>query len=142
MKWHGLLAVCALAGVAGAQDTATSSGVYTRAQAARGKDVYAGSCRSCHTPQSHTGETFETWWGGKRLSELFTFVSTQMPKNDPGSLAPDDVADVVAYLLEMNALPPGKHALHPHADSLEQYVIELKSRESTRKKEREPRPDP
>jgi S-disulfanyl-L-cysteine oxidoreductase SoxD len=142
MKWYGLLAICAVAGVAGAQDTTTSSGVYTAAQAARGKNVYAGSCRSCHSPQSHTGETFETWWGGKRLSELFTFVSSQMPKNDPGSLAPEDVADVVAFLLEINALPPGKRELPAHPDSLKQYVIELKSRESTRKKDREPRSDP
>src|ERR671932_831940 len=89
-------------------------------------NVYAGPCRSCHAPQSHTGETFERWWRGKQLSELFTFVATRMPKNDPGSLPPEDVADVVAYLLEINAMPPGKRELHPDADSLREYRIELK----------------
>lgn len=103
----------------------TSSGVYTTEQAARGKDVYAGNCRSCHTPVSHTGEMFATWWRGKRVSDLFTFVSTQMPKNDPGSLSAEDAADVVAYLLQMNAMPPGRFELYPDADSLRKFRIEI-----------------
>ena len=147
MRWVALLGLAVCAGAAGAQgaaaksattrtavespgaaaDSTTLGGVYTAAQAARGKNVYAGSCRSCHSPQSHTGETFETWWRGKRLSELFTFVSTRMPKNDPGSLAPEDAADVVAYLLQMNEMPAGKHELPPDADSLKPYRIEMKA---------------
>jgi mono/diheme cytochrome c family protein len=104
----------------------TLDGVYTDEQASRGKDVYAGSCRSCHSPMSHTGATFNKWWRGKPLSDLFTFVSTRMPKNDPGSLAPEDVADVVAYLLKMNAMPVGAAELPPDADSLKRFRIEAK----------------
>ena len=142
MKWSSLLLAFTIASVARAQDaqkpTKPSAGrrelttldsVYTAAQAARGRNVYAGNCRSCHSPESHTGTTFETWWRGKQLSELFTFVSTQMPKNDPGSLAAEDVADVVAYLLELNAMPVGRRELYAHADSLKHYRIELKSRQ-------------
>jgi mono/diheme cytochrome c family protein len=109
----------------------TLSGVYTDEQASRGKDVYAGSCRSCHTPASHTGATFSKWWRGKRLSDLFLFVSTRMPKNDPGSLSPDDVADVMAYLLKMNAMPVGKEELPPDADSLKRIRIETKRSSAT-----------
>ena len=109
----------------------TLDGVYTNDQASRGKDVYAGSCRSCHSPQSHTGATFNKWWRGKTLSDLFTFVSTRMPKNDPGSLAPEDVADVVAYLLKMNALPVGSNEIYPDADSLKKFRIEVKKPSST-----------
>jgi S-disulfanyl-L-cysteine oxidoreductase SoxD len=104
----------------------TLSGVYTAEQAGRGKDVYAGSCRSCHTPASHTGAMFKKWWVGKRLSDLYTFVATYMPKNDPGSLAPEDAADVVAYLLKMNAMPVGPAELPPDADSLKKVKIEVK----------------
>ena len=111
--------------------SSTWAGVYTVEQAARGKDVYAGNCRSCHTPASHTGEMFATWWRGKRLSDLFTFVSTQMPKNDPGSLAPEDAADVVAYLLQINAMPPGKVELYADADSLRRIRIEIRPHDST-----------
>jgi cytochrome c len=118
------------ASAASAGSTTTSlstlSGVYTDEQASRGKDVYAGSCRSCHTPASHTGATFNKWWRGKHLSDLFLFVRTAMPKNDPGSLAPDDVADVMAYLLKMNAMPVGKEELPPDPDSLKKIRIETK----------------
>ncbi len=111
---------------ASATSLTTLSGVYTDEQASRGKDVYFGSCRSCHTPASHTGATFAKWWRGKRLSDLFTFVSTRMPKNDPGSLAPEDVADVMAYLLKMNVMPAGEAELPPDADSLKKIRIETK----------------
>jgi mono/diheme cytochrome c family protein len=109
----------------------TLAGVYTDEQAARGKDVYAGSCRSCHTPASHTGATFNKWWRGKHLSDLFNFVQTQMPKNDPGSLASEDVADVVAYLLKMNAMPVGPNELPADVDSLKKFRIEAKPKSGT-----------
>jgi mono/diheme cytochrome c family protein len=108
----------------------TLDGLYTDEQASRGKDVYLNSCRSCHTPASHTGETFNKWWRGKHLSDLFAFVSTRMPKNDPGSLAPEDVADVMAYLLKMNQMPVGPNELTADADSLKQYRIEAKPKTS------------
>jgi len=109
----------------------TLDGVYTDEQASRGKDVYLSSCRSCHTPQSHTGATFNKWWRGKHLSDLFAFVSTRMPKNDPGSLAPEDVADVMAYLLKMNAMPVGPAELPADVDSLKPIRIEPKPKSST-----------
>ena len=116
----------------------TLDGVYTDEQASRGKDVYAGSCRSCHSPMSHTGATFNKWWRGKHLSDLFTFVSTRMPKNDPGSLAPEDVADVVAYLLKMNAMPVGPTELPPDADSLKKFRIEAKTKATSTTKRANP----
>jgi mono/diheme cytochrome c family protein len=109
----------------------TLSGVYTDEQAQRGREVYASACRSCHTPASHTGETFNKWWRGKRLSDLFSFVATRMPKNDPGSLAVEDVADVVAYLMKMNAMPVGKEEMYPDADSLKKFRIEAKHSSTT-----------
>src|SRR5581483_9571513 len=102
----------------------TLDGVYTDAQARRGKDVYFGNCRSCHSADSHTGATFATWWKGKPLSDLFVYIATKMPKNDPGSLAPEDAADVVAYLLKMNVMPTGKHELPPDVDSLAKFRID------------------
>ncbi|HYW51392.1 MAG TPA: hypothetical protein VE861_12345, partial [Gemmatimonadaceae bacterium] len=41
-------------------DTARTSmdGVYTVAQATRGKDIFAAYCRSCHTPTVHSGPPF------------------------------------------------------------------------------------
>ena len=109
-----------------ASGPSTLSGIYTDEQAGRGKDVYAGNCKVCHTPATHTGETFAKWWRGKQLSDLFTFVSTRMPKNAPGTLADEDVADVMAYLLKINAMPAGSGELPPDVDSLKKFRIELK----------------
>jgi mono/diheme cytochrome c family protein len=105
----------------------TRVGVYTDEQANRGKQVYAGSCRSCHSPTSHTGQVFQDWWQNKRLSELYNFIANQMPKNDPGTLAPEDVADVVAYLLKMNEMPTGRSELYPDADSLKKFWIDARA---------------
>jgi mono/diheme cytochrome c family protein len=109
-----------------ARHPSTLDGVYTAEQAKRGKDVYFGNCRSCHSAATHTGATFAQWWQGKQLSDLFLYVATKMPKNDPGSLAPEDAADVVAYLLQLNAMPTGKAELLPDPDALAKYRIEVK----------------
>ena len=120
-------------------EPSTLSAMFTEEQAARGKDVYAGNCKSCHTPASHTGATFAKWWRGKRLSDLFGYVSTKMPKNDPGSLSSDDAADVVAFLLKMNAMPSGKDELPGDLDSLKHVRIEtMQARRTTPAKRRTP----
>jgi len=109
----------------------TLSGVYTNAQATRGRYVYLGSCKACHTAESHTGAVFAQWWKGKQLSELYQFILERMPKNDPGTLAEEDVADVVAFLLKLNQMPVGKNEIYPSVDSLKKFRIDLKSKGGT-----------
>jgi S-disulfanyl-L-cysteine oxidoreductase SoxD len=101
------------------------SGVYTTEQAERGRMTYALSCRSCHTAASHTGVTFAKWWKDRTVADLYGYMSTQMPKNDPGSLNPEQYAEVVAYLLKMNAMPAGTTELLADSSSLAQIRIEL-----------------
>lgn len=113
---------------AGAQNgtrKTTQSGVYTREQALRGQDVYAGNCRSCHTPESHTGDPFRIRWKGKPLADLLVYIRDNMPKNDPGSLTAEEYAEVTAYLLQMNRLPQGDTDLRAEPDSLKSIRIEL-----------------
>ncbi len=85
----------------------TLAGVYTDAQAARGKDIYVGTCRECHVPASHTGVVFKNSWGGKRISDLLAYMTEKMPKNSPGSLTGDEYAAVTAYILMLNGFPSG-----------------------------------
>jgi len=106
----------------------TTSGVYTDEQATRGRDTYQMQCKSCHTPASHTGATFASWWDRKPLSELFEFVTTRMPKNEPGSLQPDEYADVIAYLLKLNDMPSGSDELPADSVALKKIRIETAKR--------------
>jgi len=101
-----------------------SSGVYSSTQATRGRDLYALQCRSCHTPESHTGAIFDAWWGGRLLSDLFEYVQERMPKNEPGSLTPQEYVDVIAYLLRMNKLPAGSEELTTDVALLRRIRIE------------------
>ncbi len=134
--WTILLTACILATPAreaGAQQPApgagrsTLSGIYTYAQANRGKNIYAGMCRSCHTPASHTGVTFATWWEGRQLSDLFAYVSQMMPKNAPATLSKEEYADVVAYLLRMNGFPVGDEELPTDSVVLKKIRIETRA---------------
>ena len=89
----------------------TLDGVYTAQQAARGKDIYGVACTSCHNVVSHTGTTFAKYWAGHPLSDLYEYIGVSMPKNNPGTLSEQETADVVAYILQMNAMPVGKGEL-------------------------------
>jgi mono/diheme cytochrome c family protein len=111
--------------IAQTSQQSTRSGIYTAAQAERGRMQYALSCRSCHTAASHTGVTFAKWWKDRTVADLYAYMSTQMPKNDPGSLEPEQYADVIAYLLKMNAMPPGTAELLADSSALAQIRIEV-----------------
>jgi mono/diheme cytochrome c family protein len=106
------------------KERTTLTGVYSEQQAARGQDVYAGMCKSCHAAATHTGVAFEKSWRGHSLSELFSFISTRMPKNEPGSLAPEDYVDVLAYLLKLNQMPAGVAELPTDTTALGAIRIE------------------
>jgi len=112
-----------------ATSRSTASGVYTEEQAARGRDTYAMQCKSCHTPMSHTGPTFASWWDRKPLSELYLFISVKMPKNEPGSLQPNEYADLVAYLLRMNDMPGGSEELPADSVALKKIRIDVSKKE-------------
>jgi mono/diheme cytochrome c family protein len=110
--------------VAGNDLRSANSGVYSAAQAVRGRDLYALKCRSCHTPESHTGVIFDNWWGGKLVSDLFEYVIERMPKNEPGSLTPEESADVIAYIFRMNRMPAGDDELSTDVGALKKIRIE------------------
>jgi mono/diheme cytochrome c family protein len=112
----------------------TLAGVYSSEQATRGGDVYAGMCKSCHTATTHTGVTFEKLWNGRPLSDLFGYISSKMPKNEPGSLAPEEYVDVLAYLLKLNEMPAGASELP--ADTTVLGTIRIELHPSTTKREK------
>ncbi len=103
----------------------TMDGVYTLAQATRGRDVFASSCQSCHTPTQHSGPPFRNKWFGKSLGDLYAYIRKEMPKNEPGSMSDEDYVRALAYLLRMNGMPTGSTPLT--ADSAALHRIRLDS---------------
>jgi mono/diheme cytochrome c family protein len=105
-------------------ERSTLSGVYSAADARDGRDLYLGYCASCHAAVSHTGPAFRQKWAGRPLSDLFMFMRTNMPKNDPASLGDDQYGVLLAYLLQMNKMPPGKTPLSPDSANLAKIRID------------------
>jgi mono/diheme cytochrome c family protein len=102
----------------------TAAGVYSREQANRGQDVYLTMCKNCHSAETHTGPAFTTKWNGKALSELYEYIRDQMPKNAPGTLTPEENADVLAYVLKLNRMPEGGNELPPDESKMKTIRIE------------------
>jgi mono/diheme cytochrome c family protein len=106
-------------------------GVYSDAQAARGKAVYDARCTSCHgaglegadVAPSLSGDRFTGAWQGQSVGGLVTRVRTTMPLDDPGSLGMKDSVDVVAYILKQNQFPAGAAELPGDAAPLQQIGI-------------------
>lgn len=104
-----------------AQDATRSTwdGVYTASQAERGGALYQETCASCHGPQLGgidaapplTGGRFASNWNGIKLGDMVERIRITMPQSSPGSLSRADVADVLAYILEVNGFPAGEKEL-------------------------------
>jgi mono/diheme cytochrome c family protein len=102
----------------------TMRGVYTSAQATRGEETYMNVCVGCHPAGTYATPIFRTTWTGRLLSDLFEVVKEKMPKNDPGSLTPEEAAQVLAYLLKINDAPSGDAELPPDNAALKKIVFE------------------
>jgi quinoprotein glucose dehydrogenase len=93
-------------------------GVYTAAQAERGKAVFNTTCLRCHgedlggnTAPALKGDRFQSSWGGGAIDSLFTKIRDTMPPNF-GTILDDQVKlDIVAYILQTNGFPAGASEL-------------------------------
>jgi mono/diheme cytochrome c family protein len=105
-----VLVLVTASGVRGqaAQTRTVWDGVYTEAQASRGKVQYEASCRSCHRDGPRRDDEFMRDWGGSDLESLFKQIKVSMPAGAPSSLSDAAYADIVAYVLQANAFPAGR----------------------------------
>lgn len=101
-----------------------NSGVYTQAQATRGEQTYQTSCSICHSIGDFTGANFQQAWSGQPLADFHQIVSNNMPQNAPGSLTPQQYADVVAYILSVNGYPAGSTELPTSNEALISIRVE------------------
>jgi mono/diheme cytochrome c family protein len=110
--------LAAFVGVAGQGAKSVNDGIYTEAQATRGEDLFKNTCTTCHEKSRFIGDEFLSVWTEKPLHELFHHMSTTMPEDNPGTLQPQQYADVVAYFLKLNGYPAGKTELESGAEGL------------------------
>jgi mono/diheme cytochrome c family protein len=109
-------------------------GVYTQAQADRGKALYAESCASCHGGELTGGEMapplaggeFMAGWDGLTIGDLFERVRISMPQNAPGTLSGQQNADILAFMFSANKFPAGDAEMPKEAGILKQIKFEVK----------------
>jgi mono/diheme cytochrome c family protein len=100
-------------------------GVFTAAQAERGRQLFTINCAECHGSdlrgtadgKSLRGDAFWTDWRESTVGALLSFISKSMPRSEtgadplPGSLPTSSYVDIAAYLLAANELPAGEQEL-------------------------------
>jgi mono/diheme cytochrome c family protein len=127
-----LLAATALAGATLlAQGTTTADGVGTDAQVKRGADVYSMQCAACHDAQlagsgtapALVGTDFAANWKDENVGALFERIRATMPADNPGSLKRDQVADLVAFILNFNKYPTSPKELPTDVEALKAIKI-------------------
>ena len=95
-------------------------GVYSDAQAARAQATFDSVCSRCHmlTGQGKgavTGDAFWTAFTQKSVADLLTYVKTNMPNGNGGSLPASTYNDLVALILKANGFPAGAADVSPES---------------------------
>jgi mono/diheme cytochrome c family protein len=116
---------------AAASATTVAQGVYTAEQATRGATLYAEQCGFCHGDSLEgsgampplAGPDFTRNWAGKTVGDLFEKTYGTMPATAPGSLTEQQIADVLAYMLQVAEYPAGTTELAPNAEPLKQIAF-------------------
>lgn len=85
--------------------------VYTAEQADEGELLFRDFCSGCHSPSEFQGQGFLGSWGGRTAYDFHGFISQNMPEDAPGMLKPQEYADIVAYVFELNDFPAGSSRL-------------------------------
>lgn len=119
MPRHRALLLPVLLSLAAATPAVADEGLYTAAQAERGKAAYASYCAECHHAtlrgSAHgaplAGPGFIAKWAGKPAGSLAEFIRLQMAATVPASAGSSVYPDLAAHLLAVNGRPAGTQAL-------------------------------
>jgi S-disulfanyl-L-cysteine oxidoreductase SoxD len=107
-------------------------GVYTQAQADRGKVLFGQNCAKCHGETLSgmdeipplSGSHFMADWETQSVADLVQRIHNTMPLDNPGALSNASSTDVVAYLLSQNQIPAGNTELPVDASMQSQLRID------------------
>jgi mono/diheme cytochrome c family protein len=114
----------------GASAAQNASGVYTSAQAQRGKVHYAQHCAACHkadlsgaSAPALAGDAFRRTWEQSVVLDLLNGIRAGMPPDQPNGLSLATYVDIVAYLLQANGFAPGPRELTADPDMAKRIAL-------------------
>jgi len=93
---------------------------YSTAQATSGEKLFAAKCAACHGDRLEggagpalSGPAFTNYSKVTKLSigDMFTFMSQQMPLNEPASLTHDQYVSIMAFILHYKGYKTGSSPL-------------------------------
>jgi mono/diheme cytochrome c family protein len=94
------------------------NGVYTAAQAERGRIVVQNHCSECHHDDLSGGEgpalagpIFMVKWETHTVERLFQKIRDTMPSSGSTEVSDSDKLDAVAFILQQNGFPAGASEL-------------------------------
>lgn len=107
-------------------------GVFTEAQAERGRAAYDAHCAECHGEELRGGEmapgltgvAFRFRWRGLNLGDIYESIESTMPPEEPETLGDQAYIDVVAFLLSANGYPAGDRELTADPVLLQGVAVE------------------
>ena len=111
-------------------------GVYTAAQAARGKPRFEASCSRCHNialagserGPALKGSAFWSKWENESLGGLYTVIRDTMPRDGGASVVSDEIkTDILAYILSVSGMPAGNDELKVDLRALDGIKIAKKT---------------
>ena len=97
-------------------DTGVACAEIAATAAQRGAKTYAEQCASCHGPSmiggsngiALTGAFFTSRWRDRPIEGLTNATQARMPPGAGGSLSDTEASDLVAHIVAMNGVTPGR----------------------------------
>ena len=93
--------------------TAAPAGLFSQAQANRGRDTFRSMCTECHTAAEFTDNAFKVKWARRTVGDLYEFIHTSMPDDAPGVLTEAQALELTSYILESNGFTSGSRTMEP-----------------------------
>jgi len=114
--------------VVASQGRTVWDGVYTAEQAKRVEPLYKEKCSKCHANEmtgkadspAITGAEFSANWNDLSVNDLFEKIRIGMPDDEKGTLKRNEVADLIALILQTGGMPAGKTELPMDAAALKE----------------------
>jgi cytochrome c len=109
-----------------AEPRTVNDGVFTKAQAKVGEQLYAEHCLLCHDKKYFRPVLKRS--ESQPLGIMFTVMSTSMPETNPGFLNEKEYVDILAYILSLSRYAPGDTELDYENGALNEVTVAPRQR--------------